>query len=473
MKRILIFILIGLGAQIASAQQVPFYSNYFFNPFVYNPAFTGQSGETRAFLNHRNQWTGIQGAPVTTALTVDGPIQGDKAGLGVNVYSDRTDILVRSGARMAYSYKVDINEEHMLRFGLGLGILNNRIDYDKAVVDNVNDPNLFTSAQSRAAMDADFGIGYFWKGLNVGIAMPQLLNNSIEYSKIDNDETVVYGVKRHYIFSAGYDYEIDDKWSVHPIMLSRYTPGTPFQFDFGALGSYEKLGWLGVMYRHEYAVGIIGGARINDKFLVGLNYDLIINDIAGYAGTSAELLVGYVFGESADAKAEAARKRAEMEQEMDSLKGALAETQKQVDENTEAIDSLGNEIQQVRDDVDEAIEEMKSAPQPVPGGGGTVVAPVPIPDKDDEFADDYLDNKGDPLPKGFYIVVGSYSEQKWARQAKLRFINAGYPETDVLYNITNKFYNVFLSFTKDEDEARKNLKNARAEYPDAWLRVIK
>ena len=69
-------------------------------------------------------------------------------------------------------------------------------------------------------------------------------------------------------------------------------------------------------------------------------------------------------------------------------------------------------------------------------------------------------------------MVGSYSEQKWARQAKLKFINAGYPETDVLYNITNKFYNVYLSFTTVEEEARKALRNARAEYPDAWLRKI-
>lgn len=470
MKRIITILLICFSGELALAQQVPFYSQYFFNPFIYNPSFTGQSGETRAFLTHRNQWTGIQGAPVTSILTIDGPIQGEKAGLGLNMYSDRTDILVRSGARLAYSYMVSVNEEHKIRFGLGVGVFNNRIDYDRAVVEDNSDPNLFTNSQNRAAVDADFGVSYFWKGLNVGVALPQLLDNEVKYSKIDNDETVVYGLRRHYLISAGYDYEIDDKWGVSPLAMARITPGAPFQFDFGAMASYEKLGWLGLMYRHEYAIGLMGGAKVNERLFLGLTYDLIINDISGYAGTSSEFLVGYVFGKSSADKEKEARMRAEMQQELDSLKGKLKETAEQTDKNTKAIDSLGGEIQKVRTDVDEAIEEMKTAPPA--SQGGAVVAPVVSPEVANEFSSDYLDNKGEPLPKGFYIVVGSYSEQKWARQAKLRFVNAGFPETDVLYNITNKFYNVFLSFTTNEEEARNNLKNARAEYPDAWLRRI-
>ena len=256
MKKIIIILLICATSQLAIGQQVPFYSQYFFNPFIYNPSFTGQSGETRAFLSHRNQWTGFQGAPVTSIMTIDGPIKGDKAGLGINMFSDRTDILVRSGARLAYSYSVNINDEHKLRFGLGAGIFNNRIDYNKAVVEDNTDPNLFTTSQSRATFDADFGVSYFWKGLNVGFAMPQLFNNSVEYSKIDNSQSVVYKMKRHYILSAVYNYEIDEKWSVSPIALARVTPGSPFQFDFGAMGSYEKLGWLGVMYKHQYGVAL-------------------------------------------------------------------------------------------------------------------------------------------------------------------------------------------------------------------------
>jgi len=473
MKKILIIIFIGLTGQLTLAQQVPFYSQYFFNPFIYNSSYTGKTGETKAFLTHRNQWTGIQGAPVTTMFTIEGPIDGEKWGLGASMYSDRTDILNRSGARLSGSYMVKIQEEHELRFGLGLGVLNNTIDYSSAIVEDVTDPNLFSADQNRTVLDADFGISYFWKGLNVGFSIPQLLDNDVNYNKVDNDESVVYDVKRHYITSVGYDYDIDEKWSVHGVGLGRFTAGAPTQFDIGALASYEKLGWVGFMYRYQYAIAFIAGGKINEKLYLGLTYDIITNDLARYAGSSSEILVGYVFGKSAKDKEEEARQKAEMKQQMDSLENALKATVEQTEKNTEAIDSLGNEIQNVRNEVDEAIEEMKSAPPSNGGGGGAVVVPIPAKSEKDDLSDDYLDNQGEALPLGFYIVVGSYSEQKWARQAKLRFINAGFPETDVLYNITNKFYNVFLSFTKDEAEARQNLKNARAEYPDAWLRVIR
>ena len=306
MRKILLGILICLTGAGLMAQQVPFYSQYFFNPFIYNPAYTGKKGEVRAFLMHRNQWTGIQGAPVTTMFTVDGPIQEDKAGLGLNVYSDKTDILNNTGARLAYSYGVEVSDGHLIKAGIGVGILNQSIDYSNAKVEDITDPNLFTTSQNRAVLDADFGLAYFWKGLEVGIAMPQLLDNKIKYSKVEEEQSVVYGVRRHYIVSAGYDYAINDNFSVYPLALARITPASPFQFDFGVMGSYQKLAWLGFTYKHQYAVGASAGGIINSRLYAGISYDFIINDMAGYSGTSSELLVGYIFGKSSKEKAEEA-----------------------------------------------------------------------------------------------------------------------------------------------------------------------
>ena len=226
------------------------------------------------------------------------------------------------------------------------------------------------------------------------------------------------------------------------------------------MSSYQKLVWLGFTYKHEYAVGASAGGIINKKLYAGISYDIVFNDLASYGGTSTELLVGYIFGSSSKDKLEEAKRREQLRNELDSLKGQLKETTDQSEKNKEAIDSLGGEIQKVRTDVDDAIEELKK--NPPAGGGSAAVAVIPVADPDkDVVSADYLDNKGEALPKGFYIVVGSYSEQKWARQAKLKFINAGFPETDVLYNITNKFYNVYLSFTTNEEEARKNLRSSK------------
>ena len=93
MKKIFITAaLTGAFALTASAQQLPLYSQYAFNPFIYNPAMTGISGETNAFLTHRQQWTEMTGSPTTNAITVDGFMDAKNVGLGLAIFNDVQDL---------------------------------------------------------------------------------------------------------------------------------------------------------------------------------------------------------------------------------------------------------------------------------------------------------------------------------------------------------------------------------------------
>ena len=62
------------------AQQIPLYSQYQMNPFLYNPARTGEREHTYLYGIYRRQWTDIAGSPETIALTVDGPLKSKKKG---------------------------------------------------------------------------------------------------------------------------------------------------------------------------------------------------------------------------------------------------------------------------------------------------------------------------------------------------------------------------------------------------------
>ena len=44
------------------------------NPFVINPAITGIDNYTDLKMSVRDQWVGIKGAPMTSYLTIHGPI---------------------------------------------------------------------------------------------------------------------------------------------------------------------------------------------------------------------------------------------------------------------------------------------------------------------------------------------------------------------------------------------------------------
>src|SRR5476649_727267 len=83
MKRNLYLLVVFFAVtQLALAQQKPQYTQYVFNNLLLNPAVTGIENYTDVKAGYRSQWTGLQGAPVTSYLTVDFPIgnaflQGD------------------------------------------------------------------------------------------------------------------------------------------------------------------------------------------------------------------------------------------------------------------------------------------------------------------------------------------------------------------------------------------------------------
>ena len=77
MKKFLHLFVFVLGMQWGMAQQKPQYTQYVFNNLLLNPAVTGIENYTDVKLGYRSQWTGLQGAPVTSYLTIDAPI-GDK-----------------------------------------------------------------------------------------------------------------------------------------------------------------------------------------------------------------------------------------------------------------------------------------------------------------------------------------------------------------------------------------------------------
>ena len=56
------------------AQQKPHYTQYILNQYIVNPALTGIENYIDVKLSHRHQWVGIQDAPVTSYLSVHGPI---------------------------------------------------------------------------------------------------------------------------------------------------------------------------------------------------------------------------------------------------------------------------------------------------------------------------------------------------------------------------------------------------------------
>lgn len=437
------------------AQQVPFSSQYYANPFVTNPAFTGNHDRVNAFLTHRSQWTGIQGAPQTSYLTLDSPIEAKNIGLGLNLYSDVTDITSRVGAFANYSYKLKVNDDNNLFFGLALGVINNKIDFSKAVVRDVNDPYLFNESQSKTAFSADFGLGYTWKKLEVGFCAPQILGNKIRYKKTDN-ESSLYTFARHYQGSVKYVFDVvkEKEITVYPLIMVRYATGSVFQYDVNVIGDWKKFGWLGITYHSNYAVAISGGVRYKN-LAVGYAYDLGVGKVKSYTGSTSEFLLSYTFG---------GEKAEEVVAKVDDPKDALN-------------DELMAKLKAKTDTSEVEIQRLKEELAKLKSSGASVATPEKPESLTESLmrtgsSSDFVDDNGMTMGAGFYVVIGTFSSKDNASKFRDANIIKGYNKTQIVQNHKTKVYYVAANKFDKQADAESEQKKFKVEYPDVWLQKL-
>jgi len=464
MKKIFLIAVLGLFSVIVLyAQQIPLYSQYYFNPFIYNPAMTGADEKANVFLINRAQWTNIPGAPVTTALTLDGPIKEKKVGLGISLFSDVTDLTERLGAYASYSYRLKFMDVHNLLFGLSLGVIDNRIDYSKMIYKDKEDQLLLGQSERKTAMDANFGVMYIWKKLEIGVAVPQILANSLEYKSYDSRS--YYNLSRHYLASLKYTFDINPEKniSIYPLVLMRYAAGAPVQYDINAVFNWQNTAWLAVSYRSDYAVGINARIRLHDKFSVGYTYEIITNSLGTYAGTSHEIMIGFRFG-------------GEHQEEVDSLLVKLKETEKHLmrsravklpSQLSAELDELNEEFDNYKEEMNDSInkilyKEFVAQNKEVNLGFVSKTSP----------SEYFVDESGKEAAKGYYLVIASFKNwDKNAENLKKDFTSQGHR---IFFNKIRKWNYVYAAKPDTYRQALEALKNAReSEHPTAWIHILK
>jgi type IX secretion system PorP/SprF family membrane protein len=288
----------GWGGAIF-AQQVGMYSHYFYKPMLYNPAFAGYGDVTNVMLLQRNQWSDFKGAPRLTVFTMDGNLVDKKVGLGLSLISDRKGISNRTTGSLSYSYRINLNEDMHFLFGLSLSVIYQSLDFSKTLVENNSDPNLFSDLQRKTAIDASAGLAFVWKELEVSAAVPQIMQNKINYVDYSNVRGY-YALARHYMASVKYKYFIssDKGISIIPQALVRFVPNAPFQYDGLITFDWKDKFWLGATYKSNYAVAANVGFSVHKQLSLGYSYDFIVSSIGNYSGMSHELMINFKFAEN-------------------------------------------------------------------------------------------------------------------------------------------------------------------------------
>jgi hypothetical protein len=79
-----------------------------------------------------------------------------------------------------------------------------------------------------------------------------------------------------------------------------------------------------------------------------------------------------------------------------------------------------------------------------------------------------------PVDPGFYIVIGSFKNLEYAKRMQTKVsMKPQYPKVQVVYNKLNGFTYVTVGHPESLDLSIKLAKEARKEYPDAWIQNLK
>ncbi len=334
MKKKIIFLPVLLVCVQLMAQQRPHYTQYILNNYILNPALSGIENYMDIKVSVRDQWIGLNGAPKTTYITMQGPIgkkdyrttstsfqvpgQNPRGrfywenytaadphhGVGMTIINDRTGSFNRFTANLTYAYHLGLNPTTNLSAGFSAGITRVGIDKTKNDFTGYGDPY---DPATGAAIDGeinkirpDMGVGLWLYSKNyfIGLAAQQVIPQKISF--VDDATIITKGrLVPHLFLTAGYRFMLGETVNAIPSVMVKYVPNSSkndFQPELNLKMQYMDLFWVGGSYRYEDGYAAMAGLNVGNTFNLGYAYDFTTTALNTVSHGTHEILVGFIIG---------------------------------------------------------------------------------------------------------------------------------------------------------------------------------
>lgn len=285
-KKLLVLLLLSVGACELKAQQFPQFSQYMYNGLVINPAYAGSKDYLSLTGVYRKQWADFPGAPETQTFTAHGPLSQGKMGLGFIFINDKTsDASKHMDFSAAYAFHIETGSGK-LSLGIQGGISQYTTDLTKLRVYDLND-NIANSNESEIFPLASAGLYYYTEKFYAGFSVPQLLSNSPKAAP---------SLVNHFFLTSGIVLGSSDNFKLKPSFLLKMTSTSPVSYDINLNAFFGKVIGVGVSYRSEDAIVGMIELQLTPQLRLGYSYDMVQSDIKDFAPASHEIMLGYDFG---------------------------------------------------------------------------------------------------------------------------------------------------------------------------------
>ena len=472
--RFLIFLI--LSPAFLFAQVNTNFTQFFINPYIYNPSYAGADAQSALFLSYRNQWTGFEGAPTVANASFHAPA-GKNVGVGINIFNEQKSILQSTSALLSFSYAVPLGVGNYLRFGISGGGAFNGVDINEIP----DDPVYSDIMENNLYLVGNAGVSLQIKTFQLGIAAPNLFTEdyitteNFTVGEIEPMEQLLISASNRFYFANG-------RHIFEPVILYRYSDILPTQLEAAAVVHLNHTVWFGGSYKEDFGVSALGGFKINKKFGVGYSYSLATSGINEINRPTHEVHISILLGEKIEDRLAFSFINSEKEKKKPKRRPPIAKKEEPVKEEPKAEEPVEEE-EEIEEEVREEVEDPIIVTPQDPEEVETEEEPVEevIEEKEDEQASvtpgpQVVVKKGDhllELQEGNYVVVGAFSSYENAEKFSDQLFAKGYP-TKFGYTSEKGYWYVYLFQSDDLAMTRQERDRARQKdlFSKAWVLTV-
>lgn len=276
-----LFFIIFLSLNL-SAQQLINLTDYQYHKSYFNPAYSCENEYNRVFVNYRNNWVKLKGAPNTFLISSE--FKHLNNSFSAYLYNELSqNNFNHFGGVFNYSYDIIINKNSMFRLGLGFVLDELRYSPNNLYVFDENDLTLLESSK---LINPNFNIGAVYKINNteIGISVCQIMN-------IKSFSNSLNRVKHLYFSMSKKIYSKNKQNIFKPYIILKSLNTSLYQLDIGLLSFISDTYKLGLCYKSSDAISFISGVKIYKNFTINYSYDQIVSKLSKYHLASHNLIL--------------------------------------------------------------------------------------------------------------------------------------------------------------------------------------
>jgi type IX secretion system PorP/SprF family membrane protein len=243
---------------------------------------------------HRNQWVGLDGAPVTNTFSLNTPINNSNFGIGFSIVNDRIGPSDENSFSLDISYSVKTSETYKLSFGAKATANLLNVDFTKLNIYNPGDVLAQYNVDNKFSPNVGAGVYLHSNKTYVGLSVP----NFLETSHFDKGESAftansVASERMHFYLIGGHVFDLSENVKLKPAFLTKMVQGAPLQVDLSANFLFNDKFTLGAAYRWDAAASLLAGFQVSDSWFIGYGYDMEVTKLANYNSGSHEFFLRY------------------------------------------------------------------------------------------------------------------------------------------------------------------------------------